>query len=187
MNALTAIGRSAVQAVKQTAGGSTLDALTFQTEAMKLEKLLYHISWSMLSDNEDCADAVQEALTRAWQKRGTLQSMRAFRPWLTRILYNVCVDMLRGRRQLANEPLDENIAAADPPERIGDDMLEALRRLSPEQRTAVVMHYMEGYKLREIARMLDIPLNTVKSRLLYARIYMKQNLVRNEMEREVRL
>lgn len=162
-----------------------MDALTFQTEAIKLEKLLYHISWSMLSDNEDCADAVQEALAKAWQKRDTLQSMRAFRPWLTRIVYNVCVDMLRNRRRLMNEPLDENIAAADPPDAIDDDTLEALRRLSPEQRTVVVMHYLEGYKLREIARMLDTPLNTVKSRLMYARIYMKQNLVRNEVEREV--
>ena len=162
-----------------------MDAITFQTETLKLEKLLYHISWSMLSDNEDCADAVQEALARAWQKRDTLQSIRAFRPWLTRILYNVCVDMLRTRRHLANEPLDEDTIAADPPDVIDDDMLDALRRLSPEQRTAVVLHYLEGYKLREIAAMLDISLNTVKSRLMYARIYLKQDLVRNEYERGV--
>ena len=64
-----------------------MDAVTFQTEALKLEKLLYHISWSMLNNNEDCADAVQEALAKAWQRRDTLKSMRAFRPWLTRILY----------------------------------------------------------------------------------------------------
>jgi len=160
-----------------------LDAITFQAEALKLEKLLYHISWSMLSDNEDCADAVQETLTRAWQKRSTLQSMRAFRPWLTRILYNVCVDILRSRRQMVKEPLDEDIAAADPPAGMDEDMLEALMHLSPEQRTAVVLHYLEGYKLREIAAMLDLSANTVKSRLMYARIYLKQSLLRSENER----
>lgn len=160
-----------------------MDAITFQTEAMKLERLLYHISWSMLSDNEDCADAVQEALTRAWQKRDTLQSLRAFRPWLTRILYNVCVDILRTRKHLAKEPLDETLAAADPPVSMDDDMLDALGHLSPEQRTTVVLHYLEGYKLREIAAMLDISQNTVKSRLMYARIYLKQSLLQSEHER----
>ena len=163
-----------------------MDAITFQTEAMKLEKLLYHISWSMLSDNEDCADAVQEALTRAWQKRDTLQSMRAFRPWLTRILYNVCVDLLRNRQHMVKEPLDENLVAAPVhTQTLDDEMMEALQRLSPEQRTAVVLHYLEGYKLREISAMLGISMNTIKSRLMYARIYMKQDLIRNEHERRV--
>ena len=160
-----------------------MDAITFQAEAMKLEKLLYHISWSMLFNNEDCADAVQEALTRAWQKRDTLKSLRAFRPWLTRILYNVCVDILRARRHIAKEALDESMFAADPPVEVDDSMQEALSRLSPDQRTAVVLHYLQGYKLREIAEMMDTSLNTIKSRLLYARIYLKQDLVYNEQER----
>jgi len=173
--------RSQTAEAKRTAGGTALDAQTFQTEAMKLEKLLYHISWSMLSHAEDCADAVQEALTRAWQKRDTLQSLRAFRPWLTRILYNVCVDILRARRQLMKEPLDENTIAAPPAQDLGE-LREALTRLSPEQRVTVVLHYLEGYKLREIAAMLDISLNTVKSRLMYARIGMQQDLLRQEHE-----
>lgn len=179
MNTLSAVPIT----VQRTAGGKTLDATTFQTEALKLEKLLYHISWSMLSDNEDCADAVQEALTRAWQKRETLQSLRAFRPWLTRILYNVCVDILRNRKHLVKEPLAEDLAAADPPSGMDEEMLEALKRLSPEQCTAVVLHYLEGYKLREIAAMQNISQNTVKSRLMYARIYLKQALSCNEHER----
>ena len=160
-----------------------MDAVTFQTEALKLEKLLYHISWSMLSDQEDCADAVQEALTKAWQRRESLQSMRAFRPWLTRILYNVCVDILRSRKHLAKEPLDdESLPADDPPATLDDDVLEALSHLSPEQRTAVVLHYLEGYRLREIAAMLGISQNTVKSRLLYARNDLKQSLLQSGHE-----
>ena len=53
-------------------GGAAVDARTFQTEALKIEKLLYHISYAMLRNESDCEDAVQEALLRAWQKRGTL-------------------------------------------------------------------------------------------------------------------
>lgn len=162
-----------------------MDAITFQTEALKLEKLLYHISWSMLSDHEDCADAVQEALTKAWQKRDTLQSMGAFRPWLTRIVYNICVDILRNRRHLAQQPLDEETAAADPPGIPDDDILQSLSRLSPEQRATMILHYVEGFKLREIADMQSISLNTVKSRLMYARMYMKNDLIRHQNEGRV--
>ncbi|MCI5846541.1 MAG: hypothetical protein MRZ98_02705 [Clostridiales bacterium] len=57
-----------------------MDAVTFQARAMELEKLMYQVSWSMLRNQEDCADAVQEALTRAWQKRDTLKNEERFRP-----------------------------------------------------------------------------------------------------------
>ena len=159
-----------------------MDAVTFQTEALKLEKLLYHISWSMLGDNEDCADAVQEALLKAWQKRDTLKSMRTFRPWLTRILYNVCVDILRSRKHLAQEPLDESALPAKPAAEADDDLHFALQALSAEQRTATVLHYIQGYKLKEIASMLGISLNTVKSRVMYARIHMKQEYLNSKHE-----
>lgn len=160
-----------------------MDAITFQAEALKLEKLLYHISWSMLGNNEDCADAVQEALLKAWQKRDTLKSRRAFRPWLTRILYNVCVDILRNRKHLMQEALDENDFPVQPPRDADDDLALALRTLSAEQRTAAVLHYIKGYKLREIASMLDISLNTVKSRVMYARVHLKQEYLNQKHER----
>mgnify|MGYP001243070506 CR=1 FL=1 len=160
-----------------------MDAITFQAEALKLEKLLYHISWSMLGDNEDCADAVQEALAKAWQKRDTLQSMRKFRPWLTRILYNVCVDILRNRQHLAQEPLDETAIPAQLPQEADDDLASALQTLSAEQRTAIMLHYIRGYKLKEIASMLGISLNTVKSRMMYARIHLKQEYLNSKHER----
>lgn len=160
-----------------------MDAITFQAEALKLEKLLYHICWSMLGNNEDCADAVQEALLKAWQKRDTLKSRRAFRPWLTRILYNVCVDILRNRKHLAQEELNENSFPVQPPRDADDDLAFALEALSAEQRTAAVLHYIKGYKLREIASMLDVSLNTVKSRVMYARVHMKQEYLNQRHER----
>ncbi|MBE0601321.1 MAG: RNA polymerase sigma factor [Firmicutes bacterium] len=159
-----------------------MDAITFQAEALKLEKLLYHISWSMLGNNEDCADAVQEALLKAWQKRDTLKSRRAFRPWLTRILYNDCIDILRNRKHLVQEELHENDLPVQPPKGADDDLLLALQTLSAEQRTAAVLHYIKGYKLKEISAMLGISLNTVKSRVMYARVRMKQKYLNQEHE-----
>ena len=160
-----------------------MDAVTFQTEAMQYERLLYRISWSMLGSAEDCADAVQEALTRAWQKRDSLRSMDAFRPWLTRILTNTCKDMLRKRKKVRFVPLEEDESVAYEPNMEPMPLEEAVKRLSPEHRAVTLLFYLEGYSIKEIAEMLALPSGTVKSRLMYARRRL-QALLREEWEDE---
>ena len=152
-----------------------MDAVTFQAETMNYQRLLWRVSWSILSNNEDCADAIQESLTRAWKNRDTLRDPRAFRPWLVRILTNICNDMLRKRVKQKVVPLEDDTVAVEP---FLDSvpLREALDRLSPEHRTAVVLHYLEGYSVGEIADMLDAPTGTIKSRLMYARIRLKNLL-----------
>lgn len=159
-----------------------MDAVTFQQEAMRHERLLYRISYAMLRNNEDCADAIQEALLRAWQHRDSLRRLSAFRPWLCRILVNACNDMLRKRPQVPFAPLTEDIAEARPDH---DPLLlrDALDHLSPEQRTCVVLHYLEGWSVREIADALSLPAGTVKTRLMYGRDHLS-NMLRDEVEVE---
>ena len=146
-----------------------MDIATFEKEVLKVERLLYHVSWSMLSQQEDCADAVQEALTRAWQHRDTLRSNRAFRGWLLQILCNVCRDMLRKRKRQPQQPLEDALLATLADEPADYAMIRLLAVLSPEHRTTLVLHYLEGYGVNEIARLLDTPSGTVKSRLVMAR------------------
>ena len=50
-----------------------MDAATFSREATACQRLLYHICWAMMHNEADCADAVQEALLRAWQRRDGLR------------------------------------------------------------------------------------------------------------------
>ena len=90
-----------------------MDAVTFQTEAMRCERLMYHVGYSILHNDQDCADAVQEALTRAWQKQHTLRSPSRFRPWLMKILVNTCRDILRQRQKIRFVPLEEQILAGE--------------------------------------------------------------------------
>ena len=145
-----------------------MDALTFQAEAMRLEKLMYHVSWSILQNADDCADAVQEALTRALQKRRTLRSMDTFKPWLMRILVNQCNDMLRRQTKRSYQPLEEETVAVDPPQ--GPMALdEAIAALKPEWRVVIVLHYLEGYSVSDMVQTLGVPSGTIKSRLKYAR------------------
>ena len=63
-----------------------MDALMFQAEVRRIEKLLYRVAWSYMGNNADVEDAVQDALIRAWEKRDTLRDLKQFRPWMARIL-----------------------------------------------------------------------------------------------------
>ncbi len=145
-----------------------MDAVTFQQSAMQLERLMYHVSYSMLGHNEDCADAVQEALTRAWQKRDSLRTLSAFKPWLMRILINTCRDVQRIRQRRRSVPLEEDAAAVDPPEE-PLPLWEAVEQLDPDRRIIVLMYYSEGMTIQEVSEALGVPSGTVKTRLRSAR------------------
>ena len=159
-----------------------MDSVTFQTEAMRIEKLMYRVSYSLLRNNDDCADAVQEALTRAWQKRGSLRSMDRFRPWLMRILVNQCNDMLRGHQKRSYTPLEEDTVAVEPPQ-TPVPLREALDSLKPEWRVVVTLHYLEGHSVQETAQLLGLPSGTVKTRMRFARMRLS-DLLREEWEEE---
>ncbi len=147
---------------------------TFETKVLAYESLLYHVSWSMLSNQEDCADAVQEALSRAWQNRASLRNEKAFKRWLVQILTNVCNDMLRKRQHNRAVPLDDSILAKAASHPAVYSVIEMLQCLSPEHRLIVVLHYLQGYRIRDIAQMLQIPVGTAKTRLRSARMSLSE-------------
>ncbi|MFL5779421.1 MAG: RNA polymerase sigma factor [Chloroflexota bacterium] len=125
-------------------------------------------------DPERAKDAVQEALARAWRDLPTLRDPDRFDAWLRRLLVRACIDELRHVRRRAFEveltaayqPAidDSSIALAD-----RDALERGFRRLDPEQRSVVVLHYYLGLSLEEAADSLGVPVGTVKSRLHRAR------------------
>lgn len=158
-----------------------MDASTFQAEAMRLEKLMYHVSWSMLHHPEDCADAVQETLARAWQKRHTLHQTAAFKPWIMRILVNQCSDMLRKRKWQSPTPVEQLPLQASPVQ--PSPLQECIQHMQPELRLVMVLHYLEGFTVEETARIARIPAGTVKSRLKRGREQLS-TLLQQEREEE---
>lgn len=151
-----------------------MDALTFQTEVRRIEKLMYHVSMSYLGQSEDAADAVQDTLVKAWEKRDCVSGADKFKPWVMRILTNRCKDMLRKRRRRSFYPLEEDTVAVEmaAPSALRD----AIGDLKPEQRAVIILHYVDGYGVQEIARSLGIPQGTVKTRLRSARKRLEQTL-----------
>ena len=157
-------------------GNDVVDAVTFQAEVKRIERLMYRVAWSYLGNNQDVEDAVQDAIVKAWEKRESLRRQEQFKPWLTRILVNQCKNVLRKRRKWSFFPLEEDTASVEPPED-GAPVHEALQKLKPEQRIVMTLYYVDGYTMQEIADTLSIPLGTIKTRLHSARKQLKQILL----------
>lgn len=160
-----------------------MDALTFQAEVRRIEKLMYRVSMSYLGNAEDAADAVQDTLAKAWEKRATLSRPEQFKPWVMRILANRCKDVLRRRRRKSFYPLEEDTVAVNMPEP-QPPVLAAMEKLKPECRIVMILYYVDGWTVQQIADSLGIPLGTVKTRMRSARKRLKQTLL-VEWEEEV--
>ena len=150
-----------------------MDKEQFAAAAQEMERSLYCIARSYLHCEADCEDALQSALLRAWEKRNTLREERYFRTWLTRILINSCKEILRHRKR--ERSMDEYPETAAPPS--ADPVLwELLRAMEPKYRIIVILHYRDGYSIKEVAAILRLPESTVKTRLFRARQQLKTDL-----------
>lgn len=157
-----------------------MDKQFFTEEVKAAERSLYRIARSYLSSDHDAADAVQEALLRAWSKRNTLNEPRFFRTWLTRIVINACKDERKRLKRVTPvetvpEPEQERQAVPH------DELMEALRALDVKYRVPLVLFYLDGYSVQEIAGMLTLPQGTVKNRLYRAKDKLREQLQRQEV------
>lgn len=135
------------------------------------ERRLYRVSRTMLRSDADCEDAVQEALLKAWAKLPMLRQEQFFETWLIRILINECRTIYR-KRPRAQEEIPESLAAPDE----DHSVINALMDLPEKFRIPTELHYIEGYGISEIARMLFIPEGTVKWRLSRSRTLLRHEL-----------
>jgi RNA polymerase sigma-70 factor (ECF subfamily) len=147
------------------------DKAAYSNLILGMEHKLYRISRSVLRDDADCADAIQEALIRAWLKLPELRDPALFEHWLTRILLRECYRIAKKTNYCDTQSEIPSGTGRDPTQRIV--LEEAVYKLKPEHRTPLILHHMMGYKVHEIAKMLSLPEGTVKSRLLRARRKLK--------------
>ena len=154
-----------------------MDALMFQAEVRRIEKLLYRVAWSYMGNNADVEDAVQDALIRAWEKRDTLRDLKQFRPWMARILTNRCRDMLRKRKKFSFIPLEDAAAQEVEPPEPDAPVLEAVKKLKPEFSLLITLHYVDGNSIQDLADNLGIPESTVETRMRSARKQLGRTLL----------
>lgn len=152
-----------------------MDKSAFEENVLGCESTLYHVAKSILSKDSDCEDAVQEALFKAFKKLKTLKNDEYFKTWLIRILINECYQLLREKKDTVNfeEALcfDSSFDSY-----LSFEVYSALMKLTPKLRTTMVLFYIDGYSIKEIKRITNVPEGTVKSRLSKGRKQMKLNL-----------
>lgn len=134
--------------------------------------MLYRVAFSILRNNDDCKDALQEAALKAWIKRGSLRDEARFQTWLTRILINECRNIQRRRKRLV--PLEELPEQSVPPPDPG--LWMALQALPDRLRLPLVLRYAEGMSEEEAASALGITRGAVRGRVHRAKIQLRKEL-----------
>lgn len=172
------------------------DAAALDRLLMQAQEVAWRFSTSVCGHAEDAEDAMQEALIKTYRHVGRIRDPEAFKPWLYRTVRNAC---LMGRRKRVGEPLrlrslDEvtgthdnpmRLDAADPgknPEQLADNaalgrrLRKALATLPTPYRTVLFLREMEGLSTREVAQVMGVSEDTVKTRLHRARVQLQAAL-----------
>lgn len=141
---------------------------------------MYRIAISMLENEDDAADAIQETVLKCWQKIGQLKNEEYFQTWLTRILINQCKDVLKSRKKY--------VLVEDIPEIVYEDNYftnewkRLLSCLNEKYRIVMELYYVDGFSTKEIAEMLHITDINVRSRMARGRKQLEQYLSANSMD-----
>jgi len=142
---------------------------------------IYNFVFHYLGNSTDSEDVVQEVFVKVWKNLKKFDSSKKFKTWLFTIAKNTAVDFLRKKKMAVfsdfvdsegNDFIAENITdqslTADlmfDNNLTVDNLKQAVQKLDKEDRSIISLYFNDGFNFREIAEILDKPLNTVKSRL----------------------
>ena len=162
------------------------DASAFTTLFERHETRVYNVCLRILGDREDARDAAQDTFITVLRKLPQFRGDSAFSTWLHRVAVNACYDALRKRKRhpmlrLAtdddHDPAPEpGPAAPDPADSVAGeiDVVRALAQVPEDYRIALILADVRDLPYDEIARALDVPVGTVKSRVHRGRVALAQ-------------
>ena len=169
--------------------GDTADRAAGVTD-VQLEELMtehaeaaYRVALSVTRDHDLAQDVTQDAMLKAWQALPTWRGDAPLRNWVLRITHNTAISALRKRREILQDPMEmpeqpttRSVERQAHGRMALDAFEEALGRLDELTRSIVVLREVESLSYDEIAELLDVPLPTVKTRLLRARRQLSASL-----------
>ena len=161
------------------------DELDGEFERLLVESstLAFRVAYGVLRQREDAEDVAQEAFIKAHRNFRRLRDRGRFRSWLVRLTWRLAIDRQRANRRRSNRDtehvrLSPSVTTADPAidnER-ANHLWTAIDALPERLRLPLILAGIEGHDIREVARLLQVPEGTVKSRLFHARERMKESL-----------
>ncbi|WP_027416187.1 RNA polymerase sigma factor [Aneurinibacillus terranovensis] len=143
---------------------------------------VFRHAYAMLQDRMEAEDVAQEAFVKVYFSLKSLESEFAFSSWLTRIVSNLCYTRVQKKKKEASllaDNLEEYIPTPSSRGTMEQKQLqltieEAMQNISLDHRTVLVLRDIQGFSYDEIARILDIPVGTVKSRISSARLSLRK-------------
>ncbi|MFZ7101636.1 MAG: RNA polymerase sigma factor [Peptococcaceae bacterium] len=158
----------------------------FEELVKRFQQPIYTICYRYLGNSSDAWDAAQNTFIRLYNKFHLYDAGYPFRPWLYRIAVNSAKDLLKKRRPW--EELDHNLESStgDPAENLLDSYLgreieKALLKLPEKYRMALILRHIKELEYQEIADVLRLPLNTVKTHVRRGRELLRKELQEVEL------
>src|SRR3954470_2235862 len=179
-------------ALVRAAKGGNIDA--FEQLVKRYDRNVFRIAQHITQNHEDAEDVVQEAFLKSFQNLNNFQEQSKFYTWLVRIAVNEALMKLRRRRTGKLVSLDEGVQTEEDsvPREVADwspnpeqlytqaelrDILQkTIQGLPPSFRTVFVLRDVEGLSTEETAEALELSVPAVKSRLLRARLQLRERL-----------
>ena len=172
------------------------DTGAFSTLLRRYEGKIFRLAMNITQNREDAEDVLQEAFFKAYEHLDQFQGNSKFYTWVVRIAVNQALMKLRKRKSDRTVSIDEQIDTGedtvvreiaawdpDPEERYSQDELhgilnEAISELAPIYKTVFTLRDVDGLSTEETAEVLDLTVPAVKSRLLRARLQLRDRLTR---------
>ena len=176
------------------------DRSAFNAIAEQWQNRLYILAYRYLGNEQDAKDICQNTLVRVFKNVKKLENNESFSGWIYKIAVNLCKDELKKRRKRMNvfgsgsdnNTVLESYTAPDSEHdnniikrNIQEIVKNAVNSLPEEQKTVVILKEYQYLKFREISEILNIPENTVKSRMYYALKNIRKNLENQNLDKEV--
>ena len=166
-------------------GGDVPDPDDMHALMVEHSDAVFRLAFSVVRDRALAEDVTQETMLKAWLALPTFRGESSLRGWVMRIAHNTAISTLRSRKALVSDPMEmpeEPVRPEQSTERrvesaaAADDFVDALNELDDLSRSIVVLREIEGMSYDEISRVLDVPLPTIKTRLLRSRRFLSNAL-----------
>jgi RNA polymerase sigma-70 factor (ECF subfamily) len=155
----------------------------FEDRLRESADLAVRVAYGILKNRQDAEETAQEAFAKAYRRFSQLRDRTRFRAWLVRMTWRLAIDRYRSdkrrttREQVSiashHQPSSEQVASEN--ER-SSRLWAAIDALPDKLRIVIVLGAIQGYDVREVSRLLDVPEGTVKSRLFLARKALAERL-----------
>lgn len=136
--------------------------------------MLYRISMMMLKNEQDVQDVVQETFIRYLQKAPVFRDEEHEKAWLLRVNINLCKDFLRFHKKNNYISIEDLELTVPEPEQA--EILKQIMQIPEKYKSALILHYVEGYQIKEIAAILKTTEAAIKMRIKRGKVLLKSKM-----------